>query len=141
LEDTDKRIAVYVKELEKSRASEALYTSLGRGIRAALTTPDLPPEPEIAPQLSNEFPNIQMPPHSTTSVPQSTPSAPRSLPSPPPPAAEPSGRLDAKPPTKRQIRAQIDIMLNEGLSAQEIASKLDISVAEVNLAINLRREK
>jgi len=36
LDDTDKRISVYTRELQRSRNSEAIYKNLGRGIREAL---------------------------------------------------------------------------------------------------------
>ena len=109
LEETDKRISVYVKELEKSKTGEALYTSLGRGIRAA---------------LSAEAEEKQPPPVLSAVLPQAA-------------LAEPV----KKPPTKKQIRAHIDLLLNEGKTAEEIASELEISIAEVNLAMNLRRVK
>jgi len=128
LEDTDRRISVYVKELEKSRTGESVYTSLGRGIRAALKTET---QPTNAPLLSVARPSIE------ADVP-------------PPPAAEvvqnrsspPSGENLAaqKPISKRQIRAHIDLLVNEGLPREEIASRLDISIAEVDLAMNLRRK-
>jgi DNA-binding NarL/FixJ family response regulator len=47
----------------------------------------------------------------------------------------------AKTPSKRLIRAHIDLLVNEGLSPEEIASRLDISIAEVNLAMNLLKRK
>ena len=127
LEDTDKRIAVYIKELEKSRTGEALYTSLGRGIRAALTTPAQPP------------PASTVHPHNLPGIAAQTETPPLVPPvvQPPQMPALPKG----KPSSKKQIRANIDNLLNEGLSPQEIASRLDISVAEVNLAMNLRRNK
>jgi len=36
LEDTDRRIGLYVREVQRSRSGEAMYASLGRGIRMAL---------------------------------------------------------------------------------------------------------
>jgi len=128
LDDTDKRISVYVKELEKSRTGEALYTNLGRGIRAALKT-EIPPaqQPQPVPAVRSvtdakeSAPLQQTPPLGISVTPQ---------------PAEP-----AKPPSKRQIRAQIDQLANEGVPPEEIASRLDISIAEVDLAMNLRRRK
>ena len=107
LEETDQRIAVYNKELERSRSGETLYTSLGRGIRAALKTIDEP---------AQQQPAVQSP----------------SAVQPPEPEV---------PPTKQQIRSAIDAFIDEGLSTEEIASRLDISIAEVNLAMNLFRRK
>ena len=135
LEDTDKRIKVYVQELDRSRTGEALYTSLGRGIRAALKTPsETPPEspyespsrPEHAPALSTQMPKL-------TLVRQESAPAPVS-----PSASSPSA---PKPPSKRQIRAQIDEMVKEGVSPSDIASGLGISIAEVDLAMNLMQSK
>jgi len=134
LHDVDKRIALYEKDMEdlsqrgvgavsiNDTKPEALYTSLGRGIRAALTTPQ-----EIAAPPS--------PP-----VPAPVPAAPPPVLPASPPAAETERPLP-KPPSKKQIRSYIDILVNEGHSPQEIASRLEISVAEVNLAMNLRRGK
>jgi transposase len=116
LESTDKRISIYVKELEKSRKGEELYTNLGRGIRAALKTE--------APALSTVMPNIAQ---------QTPPAVQLPLETKP---AEPQ-----KPTSKRQIRAYIDLLANEGISPQEIASRLEISIAEVDLAMNLRDRK
>jgi DNA-binding NarL/FixJ family response regulator len=100
LEDTDKRIAVYVRELERSRAGEALYTRLGRGIRSAL-------EPQAASPEAREAPE---------------PAAP--------PAPEPV-------PVKQRLRVQIAELSASGLSPADIASRLNISPSEVNLALNL----
>ena len=121
LEETDKRVSVYVRELEKSRKGEALYTSLGRGIRAALKTEEEPAplQPGLSLVRPQEYP-----------VPQSTPETSAAKDTPP-----------LKPPSKRQIRTSIDILLNEGVAPEQIASRLDISIAEVNLAMNLRRAK
>jgi len=117
LEDTDKRIAVYVRELDRSRTGEALYTSLGRGIRAALNTPVEPPPPQPVP----------VPPVIVQPV----------VIQPPPVQEEPPPPEPAPPPSRRQLRSEIQTMVNEGISPGEIASRLEISLAEVDLAINL----
>jgi hypothetical protein len=122
-DDAGKRISVYVKELEKSRKGEELYTNLGRGIRAALNTGAVQQD---APALSGVRSNIATQPPVQQTLP----------PEPKPSAVEPQ-----KPSSKRQIRAYIDQLVNEGLSPEEIASRLDISIAEVDLAMNLRRRK
>jgi len=109
LDDSSKRINVYVKDSEESRAGEALYTSLGRGIRAALKTKEEPP-PETPPVVK--------------------------------PASKPVvEQVVSRPPSKRQIRAHIDLLLNEGIAPEEIVRRLGISIAEVQLAMNLRRPK
>ena len=121
LDETDKRVSVYVRELEKSRKGEALYTSLGRGIRAALKTEEEPAPLQSGLSLvrPQEYP-----------VPQPAPEASAAKDTPP-----------SKPPSRRQIRSSIDLLLNEGVALEQIASRLDISIAEVNLAMNLRRAK
>jgi len=133
LDETDKRISVYVKELEKSRTGEALYTSLGRGIRAALNTEVKPPE------LSAVRPDIEVQPQ-LFSPPVKKKPLPQPLQATVQPAAQ-NGAQAQKPSSKRQIRASIDLLANEGLPSAEIASRLDISIAEVELAMNLRRGK
>ena len=120
LEETDKRVSVYAGELEKSRRGEALYTSLGRGIRAALRTEEGPASALLSPVR----PDVSITPPAKS---VQTAAAEE-----PPPS---------KPPSKRQIRSSIDLLLNEGLSPDQVASRLDISIAEVNLAMNLRRTK
>jgi hypothetical protein len=95
IEEADKRISVYARELERSRSGEALYRNLGRGIRAALKT--------------EELPQAEKPPEA------------------PPPAAQPS---------KRQIRSQIEALASQGIAPHEIASRLNISLSEVELALN-----
>jgi ATP/maltotriose-dependent transcriptional regulator MalT len=100
LEETDKRISVYARELERSRSGEALYRNLGRGIRAALKT--------------EEPSQSEKPPES------------------PPPTAKLS---------RRQIRSQIEALAFQGVSPHEIASKLNISLSEVNLALNIMSAK
>jgi hypothetical protein len=123
-DDADRRVSNYVNELEKSRKSEELYTNLGKGIRAALKT-------EAAPPLSVVMPNITpvvQPPVIQQPAVEIKPLASEVKPEP-----------AQKPSSKRQIRAFIDQLANEGLPPNEIASRLDISIAEVDLAMNLRR--
>jgi predicted DNA-binding protein YlxM (UPF0122 family) len=130
LDDTDKRISVYVKELEKSRTGEALYTSLGRGIRAALKT-----ETEPVVRSDNALPLSAVRPNIVPVAQHST------LPETAPAIMQQSGdSLSQKPPSKRQIRALIDLLVNEDIPPQEIASRLNISIAEVDLAMNLRKK-
>jgi len=124
LEEADKRVSVYAGELEKSRRGEALYTSLGRGIRAALKTEEAP---AASPLLS------PVRPHDVSITP--------SVPPPVKPAQTAQEPPPSKPPSKSQIRSSIDLLLNEGLSPEQVASRLDISIAEVNLAVNLRKVK
>jgi hypothetical protein len=122
LEETDRRVSVYAGELEKSRRGEALYTSLGRGIRAALRTEEEPASALLSPVRPQDAITLPEPPAK---------SAQAAAEEPPP----------SKSHSKRQIRTSIDLLLNEGLSPDQVASRLDISIAEVNLAMNLRRAK
>jgi hypothetical protein len=111
LEDTDKRISVYLRELDRSRSGEALYTTLGRGIRSALTAPE-----------SQQPPPAEKP--AKTAVPSTQPSLFQS----PEPAPEKSNQ---------QIRSQIETLARQGIPPAEIASRLGISLSEVDLAMNL----
>jgi hypothetical protein len=121
LDDTDRRIGVYMRELQRSRAGEALYTSLGRGIRAAL---DAPPKEALA------FPaETPVPPE--TPVPQETPAAETA----PPSEARESAAGKRKP--KKKIKEQIAEMSAKGLSPPEMASRLNLSLSEVELALSL----
>ncbi|MDR2717745.1 MAG: hypothetical protein LBB89_06765 [Treponema sp.] len=117
LDDTDRRISVYMRELQRSRAGEAMYASLGRGIRAALDSRPVPVEPPV----SEEPPIPQKPQLQEPAV------------SPPPPAAV------KRKPKKTKIKVQIAEMSAQGLSPAEIASRLNLSLAEVDLALNLLR--
>jgi hypothetical protein len=136
LEETDKRITVYARELEKSRKGEELYTQLGRGIRSALNKPVEPAlQTTPSPQLSTVRPSIEVLPHLYTLDEQ--------------PDVKKPDKSAAQPPvshdhlhivkSKKQIRAHIDLLVNEGLTNKKIASQLGISIAEVDLAMNLRR--
>jgi len=134
LDETEKRISVYVKELEKSRTGELIYTKLGRGIRNALNT-GVNPRPESAIR-----PNIEVQPQLfSTPLEKATLPKPSQV-SPLQPVVQ-SGDQAQKPSSKRQIRASIDLLANQGVSPAEIASRLDISIAEVDLAMNLRQRK
>jgi len=145
LEETDKRFANYVKELEKSRSSETLYTSLGHGIRQALNqnqeeellsakTPALPSLEDTI-SISSQAETARPIHRSFTETPEYLMNeSPAGL-----PVKKNSQTQESSPPSMLEIRNLIDQYLNEGLSVSEIASRLGISAAEVNLAMNLRR--
>jgi hypothetical protein len=130
LDDTDRRISVYMRELQRSRAGEAMYANLGRGIRAALDSRPAPAaeaagvaEPVEAVEAIEavEVTGLQKPlapvnPH------QQEPPAPQTA---------------KRKPKKTRIKVQIAEMSAQGLSPAEIASRLDLSLAEVDLALNL----
>jgi len=107
-DNTDKRIAVYLRELDRGRTGVDLYTSLGRGIRSALNTPQTP-APGKQPTAVEKAPTPQAPP----------------------------GETVPEVPSKRQIRDQIAGLADQGLSPAEIASRLNLSLSEVDLALNL----
>ncbi|MDR2966280.1 MAG: hypothetical protein LBU88_10970 [Treponema sp.] len=116
IEDTDKRISVYVKEVEKSRTSEALYTQLGRGVRAAIHNTPAPETPKPPPA-----PPVQPPPPVQRMLPL-------------------EDTVPVKPQkTKKEIRTHIDQLAEEGLSSPQIAAQLGISIAEVDIAMQIRR--
>jgi hypothetical protein len=128
LDDTDRRIAVYMRELQRSRAGEALYTSLGRGIRAAL---------DSRPLLEEPSPQETIPPQEALPIESSSP-----LETAPPLEAVPlvgarKNSIAKRKPKKTKIKAQIAEMSAKGLSPPEIASRLNLSLAEVDLALSL----
>jgi len=134
-EDTEKRIEEYKNAVEITPSPNNLYTNLGRGIRSALKNPEGQP-PSPSPRLQTEHPSkspqlslvttevIYEPP-----VRVETKTAAKA----PPPVQKPSSR--------KQIRNAIDSLANEGVSPEEIASRLEISIAQVNFALNLRKTK
>jgi len=157
LDDTDKRISVYTRELQRSRNSEAIYKNLGRGIREALDSiPAKPPEEQSSPSEPAP-PAEQAPPSEQASL--AEPAFPAK------PAAdakinelpfdEEKGNHQAggakkqkkrkttntppqkKPAEKSGIKMQIAQMALQGLPPSEIASRLKISLAEVDLALKL----
>jgi hypothetical protein len=159
LDDTDKRISVYTRELQRSRNSEAIYKNLGRGIRAALESiptdppvapdsiPITPSEPappvEPAPPAEPESPGIKAPSAEINELPftdeekgrnrsPQTRSAKKRKKSKTANTQTPAGR-----PEKPGIKMQIAQMAIQGLSPSEIASRLGISLAEIDLALQL----
>jgi len=139
IEEADSRIALYVKELEKGHKGETLYTSLGRGIREALAQgADAEEEQPVVEDAIILSPNAGI--QQMIYEPPRTIPAAISLQTSELPETSYSDNSDVPPPSKHQIRSHIDLLLNEGVSAQEIASRLGISIGEVDLAINLRRK-
>jgi DNA-binding transcriptional ArsR family regulator len=133
LDDTDKRIAVYLRELERSRSGEALYSSLGRGIRAAPGPAVLPAPPETS--------SVQTRP-ADFAAPGAPPAGP---PESPPDESAPghtakAGEKQASPPApaaKPRLKEQITGLAAGGLPPAEIASRLGLSLSEVDLALSL----
>ena len=130
LEDTDKRIAVYIKELERGRSSSALYASSELRVTAAFPPANaLPPEVQPAAAQPSAVQNA-----AGTAAP----------PEPELPAASgkrgPGRKSASAPAGKQDIRVQIAELAVQGHSTSRIASKLKISVSEVELALNLLRK-
>jgi len=141
LDDVDKRIATQIKEAQRSREGEAMYDSLGRGIRAALDSrsPHEQHQPSLFPadfaplQESVPAPPPQVELEEAFGKKRGSRSRRANVP------AETGQRekADVLPEESRPTRAQIAEMSALGASPQAIASKLDISIAEVELALNL----
>jgi hypothetical protein len=132
IDDTDRRIGVYMRELQRSREGEAMYTSLGRGIRAALdsrTPPEERARENAAAAKPEEPPQAAPPPAPPDS--EATPQA--QTPQEPPASARKRGAKKIK------LKTQIAELAAQGLSPQKIASRLKLSIAEVDLALNLLR--
>jgi len=136
LEHTERRIEEYKNAVEIKPSSNALYTNLGRGIRSALKAPE-EQQPSSPPELQTEHPLMsrRLSPENPTAGPYETPVK---LENKTTAKAEPPIQ---KPPSKKQIRNAIDSLANEGLSPEEIASRLEISMAQVNFALNLSKTK
>jgi hypothetical protein len=135
-EDTEKRIEEYKNALEIKPSSNILYTNLGRGIRSALKNPEEQP-PLPPPRLQTEPPLMsrRLSPENPTAGLYETPVRTENK------TTAKAETPIQKPPSKKQIRNAIDSLANEGLSPEEIASRLEISIAQVNFALNLRKTK
>ena len=124
LEDTDKRIAVYIKELERSRSGEAMYAKLGLESRIADRVPVA--EPAIVESAAGAPDAAGMSQTAVTGKRAAVPYAdPVSFP---------------EPAEKPDLRMQIAELAVQGHSSVRIASKLKISVSEVELILNLLRK-
>jgi len=130
MDDTDRRISVYMRELQRSRDGEAMYATLGRGIRAALDsrTPQL--EQEKTTELHGEKKEDTDKTENTDTKNSVLLRGDKDS-EPTPPASRKRG---AKKP---KIKMQIAEMAALGLPPEKIASRLKLSIAEVELALNL----
>jgi hypothetical protein len=161
LDDTDKRILVYTRELQRSRNSEAIYKNLGRGIREALDSipvGQIPTAPQETPAPEKPAPQKPVSPaepvsstESASSGKKARPSAVNELPFTDEERVPSQTRRSKKQkknktantqahaarPEKPGIKMQIAQMAIQGLPPSEIASKLGISSAEVDLALQL----
>ena len=122
LEDTDKRIAVYVNELERGRSAEALYSKLGQDFRRA------------APSSLVDERRPAAPADIATAIAAPETAAPQ------PPGQGETAHQDSVPIEKHDLRMRIAELAVEGHGAADIASKLKISVSEVELVLRLLRK-
>lgn len=170
LDDTDKRIAVYVKEMQRGRSSEVLYDSLGRN---TLAPAEYRPPPQEHPSLFQAEPVSSGTPPSEAIAAETEPLGETAMPAaagnenaaaevPPGKKQRKSRRTQAQtadvstasagmdadatekapqaanaPSVKSKLKVQIAEMSANGIPSQEIASELGISIAEVDLALNL----
>jgi len=125
LDDTDRRISVYMRELQRSRHGEAMYSSLGRGIRAAL---DSKPLQEKTTE-EEEREKREETKKDTETIPQGPSTSPQET--------DESVASRKRKPKKAKLKVQIAELSAQGLSPVEIASRLKLSLAEVDLALNL----
>jgi len=148
LEDTDKRIAVFLREVQRNRSGEALYDSLGRGIRAALDSrphskeqPSLFPAEPMSPPGAT--PRVTMPVAETSAATENEvhhvaeEAADKKQKSKPKRTQALTEKGMDEKSARSKLKVQIAEMSASGTPPQEIASTLDISIAEVDLAINL----
>ncbi|MDR0878674.1 MAG: hypothetical protein LBN21_11520 [Treponema sp.] len=119
LEETDKRLAVYVREFENRKNSEALYTRLGRNAGLNKTVTEDGPS---AGQNSASIPAAAGP-----AAPQTELFS----------AAAPEKTNPENPPAQVSFREQVAGLAASGLSAAQIAARLAVSVSEVDLALSL----
>ncbi|MDR0494357.1 MAG: hypothetical protein LBG95_01840 [Treponema sp.] len=143
IEDTDRRISVYMREQQRSRNGEVMYASLGRGIRAALDSrvPQLEPPPEAASRQEEtnikQEAGIKNDAHSQAKAPSQPVSEALLFPARKSTTEEKMPATGKRKPKKNKLKAQVAELSAQGLSPQQIASRLNLSLAEVDLAMNL----
>ncbi|MCL2472942.1 MAG: hypothetical protein FWF26_04620 [Treponema sp.] len=143
LEDTDKRIAVYFRELENSRTGEALYAKLGKEFHAsavqAAPTNAAPRQAALA--LATSAAELKQAPAAASVLPAAA-EAPESDPAGAPGGNRRSarGKKSSAGFQKPDLRVQIAELAVQGLGSAAIASKLKVSVSEVDLALSLIRK-
>lgn len=132
LEDTDKRISVFIKELDHRRSGEVIYAKLGRGFHStpaveAAAAPKAPaPKTDASVPAAPEIPQTAGAGHGGNKPKiDSTPAGNKR-----------SGPVKT-PVEKQSLRLRIAELAIQGYDAARIASELKISVSEVELALNL----
>jgi DNA-directed RNA polymerase specialized sigma24 family protein len=134
LDDTEKRISVYTRERQRSRNSEAIYKNLGRGIREALDSSPVAassakPEGPAAPETTSPAEIIELPFTDEEKGPK-VGSVKKQR-------KRKTANKQTPRPEKPGKKMQIAQMALQGLSPSEIAVRLGISLAEVDLALKL----
>jgi hypothetical protein len=116
LEDLDKKIGVYVREVDRRRNAETVYRALGQNPKAVIPPRENPPGPE---GLKPPAPHAAAPDFSSA-----------------PPGEE---RPPATPPLETvSLKEQVAGLAAQGLSPSVIAARLKVSISEVELIIALR---
>jgi hypothetical protein len=114
LEDVDRRIAVYTREINREKIQEATYVELG--LKRSVLNPPPSETPEITPGPAGE---------------EDIREAPLKEP-------EPSRAPEPVPPS---FAEQVEELAGAGFSPELIASRLGTTLAEVDLAIALLHRK
>jgi hypothetical protein len=128
LEEADRRVALMSRELENRRSASELYTALG-------TRRPLPPQSAPPPRPAS------LPPDQSPEAPpgrpaeQSPAAAPEQSPELPPEKPVPAGPAPLDPPLAQRALE----LSRQGFAAEFIAARLDLSLAEVELALAVSR--
>ncbi|MDR2758464.1 MAG: hypothetical protein LBB78_03700 [Spirochaetaceae bacterium] len=150
LEDVDRRIAVYNREVNREKKQEAAYVELGlkRSVLSTGETPSSgiksPSPPEVPPEKKGSETTLNQPTPESSDIsgviskPQkndrngkgASPGEPRFIRSP--------IAIQPKPPS---FAEQVEKMAGAGLSSELIASRLGTTLAEVDLTIALLHHK
>jgi hypothetical protein len=136
LSDVDKRIAVYAREIERKGRQEKVYTELGRNRFISLESPPASGKaPETSPQTEKNKP---LGPPAPQVIPVFTVRGEDA------PAEDPSekGGTQKSPPVRSKegelyIARQAAALAKAGFASNVIASRLGVSITEVEMAVAL----
>jgi len=123
LDDTDKRILAYKKEINRRATEEQAYAELGRRQARSVIKSELPQEGHLFEQEHAQRPPETLPEPKEADQPIPKPRFVRS-----------EAELKPKAPS---FSEQVLELYEAGFSPELIASKLKVTVAEVDLAINV----
>ncbi|MDR0555086.1 MAG: hypothetical protein LBG76_09875 [Treponema sp.] len=130
LDDADRRISVYVRELDRRRSQEKAYADLGKTPLRHAESPaeniTAIPTPSVVPQTTDAQSNAPNPPEETIHLPRIRRSLRLGL------------GLEVKP---LSLPERVAELYRAGNSAAQISEKLGVTLAEVNLAIALLERK